>query len=334
MTIFATSCDPKHIRLSPSNWPSIILLAFWAEFSADAYKENYRCNDDIQRSVPSGLSAVVWLWPPYCQLPPSRSRRRAYLKFTISSIAGNGNAGFSGDGGPAISAEFDNPIGLALDSEGNIYIADPGNNRVREVTPSGIITTVAGNGQMAFSGDGGVATNAALNGPGRISTDAQGNLYIDDGGNNRIRKVVPVGTITTIAGNGEAGYSGDGGQATQAALNLPEASATDAAGNLYFADTYNNRIRKITTDGIITTVAGNGQPGYAGDGGAATSAFLNNPTGIALDALGNLLIADQANDVIRKVTNGIISTIAGNGNAGYSGDGGTATLAELSPPRP
>ena len=217
---------------------------------------------------------------------------------------------------------------MAVDASGNLYIADTGNNRIRKVSATGIITTVAGNGSAGYSGDGGPATSAQLDGPEGVAVDGSGNLYIADTCNNRIRKVSATGIITTVAGNGSAGYSGDGGPATSAQLSLPAGVAVDGSGNLYIADSGNNRIRKVSATGIITTVAGNGSPGYSGDGGPATSAQLNQPAGVAVDASGNLYIADSSNNRIRKVSaTGIITTVAGNGFDGYSGDGGPATSA-------
>jgi trimeric autotransporter adhesin len=255
----------------------------------------------------------------------------------ISTVAGNGTEGYSGDGGPATSAELNAPSGVALDGAGNIYIADSDNNRVRKVTAStGVISTVAGNGVKGYSGDGGLATNAELNtiyGPGAaVALDAAGNIYIADQFNNRIRKVtVSTGIITTVAGNGTTGYSGDGAAAINAELNGPDGVALDSAGNIYIADTYNYRVRKVTVStGIISTVAGNGTDTYSGDGGPATSAGIYEPGKIALDAAGNIYIPDMVY-YVRKVTasTGIISTFAGNGTYSYSGDGGPATSAGL-----
>jgi N-acetylneuraminic acid mutarotase len=255
----------------------------------------------------------------------------------ITTVAGNGTAGYSGDGGAATSAELDTPFGVAVDASGNLYIVDVNNDRIRKVTAStGIITTVAGNGTWGYSGDGGAATSAELFSPFGVAVDASGNLYIADSGNNLIRKVTAsTGIITTVAGNGTGGYSGDSGAATGAELNSPFGVAVDASGNIYIVDSGNNRIRKVTAStGIITTVAGNGTAGYSGDSGAGTSAELNSPFGVAVDASGNLYIADTYNLVIRTVTasTGIITTVAGNGTAGSSGDGGAATSAALSYP--
>ena len=187
-------------------------------------------------------------------------------------------------------------------------------NRIRKVTPAGIISTVAGNGAGGFSGDGGPATSAELGNPFGVAVDAAGNLYIADKLNSRIRKVTAAGTISTVVGNG-TNYSGDGGVATSAQLELSSRSGGGSAGNLYIADNSNQRIRKVTAAGIITTVAGNGNRGYSGDGGPATSAqIINSVLGVAVDAAGNLYIADGGNSRIRKVTPaGVITTMAGNG---------------------
>jgi uncharacterized protein (TIGR03437 family) len=254
-------------------------------------------------------------------------------QFTISTVAGNGTTGYSGDGGTATSAEINgtNGLGVVADAAGDFYIADYGNNRVRKVSQTGTISTVAGNGTAGFSGDGGPATSSALRGPAAVAIDMAGNLYIADTLNNRIRKMTN-GTITTIAGTGTAGFSGDGGPALSAEFNGPTAVALDAAGNLYIVDTRNNRIRMVTPGGTISSVAGNGQADFAGDGGAATSAALNTPLGLAANAGGDLFIADTTNSRIRKVSKGIITTVAGNGTAGYAGDGGSGTAAQINFP--
>jgi sugar lactone lactonase YvrE len=255
------------------------------------------------------------------------------LSQTINTVAGGG----AGDGGPATSANLNDPASLALDASGNLYIADLGNVRIRKVDAAlGIITTVAGNGVFGFAGDGGAATSASLNSPAGVALDASGNLYIAEYANHRIRKVdAATGIITTVAGNGINTFAGDGGAATSASLSHPNGVALDASGNLYIADYGNSRIRKVAAaTGIITTVTGNGVFGFAGDGGAATSASLYFPTGVALDASGNLYIADPRTQRIRKVdaASGIITTVAGNGVLGFAGDGGPATSANLASP--
>ena len=255
----------------------------------------------------------------------------------IITVAGNGAAGYSGDGGPATSAQLNAPSGLALDASGDLFIADTGNNVIREVVQAtGNIITVAGNGIAAYSGDGGPATSAQLNSPRGVAVDASGNVFIADTGNNVIREVVQAtGNITTVAGNGTAGYSGDGGAATAAQLNVPYDVAVDQNGDLFIADTGNNVIREVMQEtGNIITVAGTGTAGYSGDNGAATAAQLNGPVSIAVDANGNLFIADAGNNAIREVTQatGNIITVAGNGTAGYSGDGSLATSAQLNGP--
>ena len=226
----------------------------------------------------------------------------------VTTVAGNGTLGFSGDGGPAAGAGVWNPMGLAVDAAGNLYIADSGNGRIRKVNPAGVISTVAGGALLpGFSGDGGAAVGAGLFLPGGLAVDAAGNIFITDIGNNRIRKVNPAGVISTVAGNGSKGFSGDGGAATSASFNFSGAHAglgVDAAGNLYIPDTANHRVRKVDSTGVITTVAGNGIPGFSGDGGPAVNAGLNNPGDVAADSAGNFYIADNTNNRVRKVTVG------------------------------
>ena len=253
----------------------------------------------------------------------------------ISTIAGVSTWGYSGDGAPATAAKLNNPTGVAFDAVGNLYIADQYNNRIRIVNTLGIINTFAGNGSTTANGDGGAATAAGLGYPEGIAIDANGNLYFSDRVNNRIRKISTSGIINTIAGNGVAGYSGDGGQATAATLYRPLDLAIDEEGNLYINDNLNDRIRKVNTLGIITTIVGNGINSYSGDGGQATAATLNFPGGVVVDAASNIYIGDMFNMRIRRMinTSGIINTIVGNGTAGYSGDGGQATGAELNYPQ-
>ncbi len=259
--------------------------------------------------------------------------RKVNASGVISTIAGSGAPGFAGNGGPATSALLNNPAGVAVDGAGNLFIADQANRRIRKVNPSGVISTVAGNGVPGFGGDGGAATSAQLDSPVAVAVDSAGNLYIADFARDRIRKVNASGVISTIAGTGTAGFGGDGGSAASARLNSPAGVAVDSAGNLFIADYGNNRIRKVSPNGAINTVAGNGVTGFYGDGGAATSARLDKPSGVAVDSAGNLFIADYGNNRIRKVNaSGVISTIAGNGALGYAGDGDAAIAARLFAP--
>jgi uncharacterized protein (TIGR03437 family) len=236
--------------------------------------------------------------------------------YTTSTFAGGGNNS-PGDGGLATSAQLIQPKGVAVDSAGNVYIADSGNKVVRKVS-GGIITTVAGGiGRGGFGGDNGPATSATLDQPWGIALDSAGNLFIADSLNNRVR-MVSHGVITTVAGNGTGGYAGDNGLAVKAELMFPTGIAVDAAGNLYIADQQNHRIRKVV-NGIITTVAGDGSTSPLGDGESATSASLNLPSGVAVDASGNLFISDTNDLRIREVSGGIMTTVAGGGY--YPGDG-------------
>ncbi len=252
----------------------------------------------------------------------------------ISTIAGSNTAGFCGDGGPATSACLQNPRGVAVDTSGNVFIADTANNRIRKVTPGGTITTIAGGGGSGFCGDGGPATSACLKSPRDVAVDTSGNVFIADTTNNRIRKVTPGGTITTIAGGGGSGFCGDGGPATSACLKVPTGVAVDTAGNVHIADTANNRIRKVTPGGTITTIAGQGTEGFCGNGGPATDACLNSPRDVTVDSAFNVYIADRSNNRVRKMNPfGIITTFAGNGTAGFCGDLGKSVDACLRRPQ-
>ena len=275
--------------------------------------------------------------------PSARKIRKVNAWGIITTFAGTGWGGrFGGDGGPAIDAQL-SPYDVAVDGAGNLYIADTGSHRIRKVDSTGTITTIVGPGSTVinhrggFGGDGGPATAALLREPHGVALDAAGNLYIADTRNYRIRKVDSSGVITTIAGTGEYGFNGDGGLAIDAQLSGPHNVAVDGDGNLYIADRDNNRIRKVDSSGTITTIAGNGPSVahgiYGGDGGPAVDAQLYFPSDVALDAAGNLYIADKGNHRIRKVdSTGTITTIAGTGEYGFGGDGGPAIDAQLSSP--
>jgi uncharacterized protein (TIGR03437 family) len=251
----------------------------------------------------------------------------------MSTVAGNGLISYSGDGGPAINAALNYPKGLAIATNGTLYIADTGNFRVRSVNSSGIINTLAGNGVDSYTGDGGAAVSASFSDVMAVAVNLAGDVYIADASNRVVRMVSVAGTVTTIAGIGVQGFSGDGGLATAAALGRAVALALDPSGNLYIVDSVNQRVRRVATNGIITTIAGNGTSAYAGDGGLATLASFSFPLGVAVDGSGNVYIADAGNNRVRKITAaGAISTVAGNGQAGFSGDGGTATSAALNLP--
>ncbi len=251
---------------------------------------------------------------------------------TITTVAGNGQAGFAGDGATATAAQLNFPRGVAVDTQGNLYIADTGNSRVRMVTAGGVISTMAGTGTPGFAGDGAAAKSAQLSYPAAVAVDSAGNLFIADTWNFRVREVTLDGKIQTVAGNGSYGTFGDGGAANAASLGAIESVAVDSQGSLYLSDTYGHVVRKVVPGGSISTVAG-GRFGPAADGGAATSAALKFPKGVAVDPAGNLFVADSLNQRVRIISaTGVINTAAGSGTAGYSGDGGAAAAAQLNGP--
>ena len=229
----------------------------------------------------------------------------------ITTFAGTGTRGNSGDGGPAVAARLAGSVALTFDQHGNMYIAD-GNGCIRKVNTTGIITTVAGRGMAGYSGDGGAATAAALDGTCGVAVDLAGNIFIADQGNNVIRKVNTSGIITTVAGSAASGFGGDGGQATNARINTPGCIITDKAGSVYFADMGNNRVRSFSQSGLIKTVAGNGIWSYSGDGGPALSCALKSPSAICLNNSGNMFIADRNNYVVREVVNSMAVAITAN----------------------
>lgn len=243
----------------------------------------------------------------------------------ISTIAGQAQTGYTGDGGPAAAATLSFPAGIVFDSQGNLLIADEGNEVIRRIDTNGIITTIAGTGSRGFSGDGGPALQATFRAPFGLDFDSIGNLFVVDTGNHAVRRIDVAGTITTIAGNGTAGFSGDGGPAASAQLRDPRSVAIDPLANIFIADTANHRVRRVDPSGMITTVAGNGLNDNSGDAGPAIAAGVSNPRGVAIDSDGSLLISSRGN--VRKVDpSGIIETVAGLSFNGFNGDG----LAPLS----
>jgi uncharacterized protein (TIGR03437 family) len=268
--------------------------------------------------------------------------RKVTANGTITTYAGTATSGFAGDGGAATNAQLFPGHGIAADNAGNLYIADLYNNRIRKVDSSGVITTFAGSGtansigQGGYSGDGGAATAAMLNLPSAVAVDAAGNVYIADSSNYRIRRVDKnTGVITTVAGNGNVPpnkqTAGDGGMATQVPIEQPASVAVDFAGNLYFSA--GGRVQKVDTGGIIRTVAGNGTLADTGDGGPAISAEVKGVVGLAADNAGNLYIAETTNRIRKVDASGTITTAAGNGTSGYTGDGGPAISAQLDNPQ-
>jgi uncharacterized protein (TIGR03437 family) len=273
------------------------------------------------------------LWAAIAALLPAVALAGTAPKYVISTYAGTGTGEYSGDAGKAVEAGINQPWGMVFDSSGTLFFADQVNCRVRKIVSEGTISTVAGTGSCGYSSDAVAATSAQLNYPTHLAFNSSGNLYIADTVNHRIRMIASSGNISTVAGTGDAGYYGDGAEATKAYLGYPTGIAVDSSGIIYIADTYNHVIRKVATDGKITTFAGDNTAGSKGDGGLATKARLRYPTGLTLDSAGNLYIADSNNHRIRKIsTDGTISTVAGSGVYGFSGDGGPATEATLEYP--
>jgi len=251
----------------------------------------------------------------------------------ISTVAGTGEPGYDGDGGPAVHARLNAPRDVEVAPDGTLFIADTGNHCVRRVTADGIITTVAGTGESGGGGGGGPALQVQLSWPQDIALAPDGAVIIADTGNHRVRRLTPTGEVVTIAGAGECGFGGDGGKADLALLTRPRGVVAAADGSLFIGDTENHRIRRVSPEGVIDTVAGCGKEGFSGDGGPAVEASLRYPRGVAVTATGMLFVADCDNSRVRRVdATGTITTVAGTGCEGYSGDGGPACAAELADP--
>ncbi|KAL0484949.1 E3 ubiquitin-protein ligase [Acrasis kona] len=258
--------------------------------------------------------------------------RKISANGVITTVAGTGVQGFSGDNGLATSAQLDTPYNLNTSPTGELIIVDRNNHRIRSVSSAGVITTIVGSGIQGFSGDNSLATNASLNFPRFIAYTSSGDMIITDTENHRIRRVFTNGTIVTIAGTGVAGFSGDNGLATLAQLNTPRVIRVNSAGEFIFTDSLNNRIRRISTDGIITTIAGSGAANFSGDGGSPLNAQFNNPRGLTLTSSGSIIVSDRSNHRIRLIENNVVNTIAGVGTPGFSGDNGDARQAQLNFP--
>jgi len=257
---------------------------------------------------------------------------RRLSQLTITTIAGVPPTGGAGDDTPATAATLLSPFGVAVDGAGNVLVSDQVDNRIRKVSPAGVIATFGGTGLYGWNGDGSPATTAAIGSPRGLSFDTSGNLFLVSGAMSGVRRIAATGSVSTIAGTGAAGFTGDGGVATEARLNIPLGVAVDAAGNTFVADTNNHRIRRV--DGatrVITTFAGTGIAGFSGDNGPAAQAQLFQPRQLTFDSGGNLFIADTGNSRVRRIgPSGVITTVAGTGVNGASGDGGPATAAQLS----
>jgi sugar lactone lactonase YvrE len=272
-----------------------------------------------------------------CDMENHRIRKVERRTGVITTVAGSGEKGGAGDGGPATRAQMNEPYGLAIDRDGTLYIVDRLNASIRRVDgKTKIMTTLAGTGQAGYSGDGGPASQAQMSEPNGICLDGRGNLYIADVRGQRVRKVrLETGIITTEAGTGERKDAGDGGPAEAAALNGPRAVVCDRAGNLFICEREGNRVRRVDAkSGLITTIAGTGAKGYSGDNGPALQATFNGPKWITIDRQDNLFVVDTENHCVRRIDarTRVVTTVAGSGRRGPGGDGGPATSAEMDRP--
>ena len=296
---------------------------------AGDFREEPAAGTGARRPRPRSWLRKAWQWTRRATSTwlAGNRLRKIDTAGIITRLAGDFR-GDGGDGGPAIAAKLNDEGGVAADAAGSVYVADAGNHRVRKVDSSGIITTIAGTGGSGFSGDGGLAAAARLNFPVGVAVDAAGSVYVADTWNHRVRKVDAAGIITTIAGKGLPGDGGDGGPATETRINNPVGVAVDGAGNLFVAETGSNRVRKVDAAGIITTIAGTGEPIDAWAGGPSDQARFLFPSAIALDGAGNLFFVD-AMRIWKLDSSGIITVLAGTGESGFGGDGGPAIEARL-----
>ena len=301
--------------------------------SATAYPGDGRVSTAIGLNQPWGIAVNPVTNEVYVADMSNQRVLKVSAAGIVTTVAGTGTAGYNGDNIAAATARLSAPAKIAFDAAGNLYIADSGNNRIRKVAAgTGIITTVAGSGTAGFSGDGGQATAAKLKTPYSAFPASDGSLYIADKGNNRVRKVAPNGVISTIAGNGTAGYNGDEIAATTARLNAPYDVTLDSAGNIYIADYTNNRVRMIDPSGQIHTFAGTGQPTANGDGGPADEAGLFLPADIQFLPDGGMVVSEVNNNRVRLIQDGIVTTLAGTGQFGYVGDGGPPAFSTWNRP--
>jgi sugar lactone lactonase YvrE len=319
-TVGATTRPPATLALAP--------LQTYAGTGVGGYNGDGLARSQTQLSTPQGVATDAAGDLFVVDTGNNRIREIA-SDGTVSTVAGDGVAGYTGDGVAASAAGLSYPNDVAVDAAGDIFIADTSAHRVREVTSDGIIHTVAGDGVPGATGDGGPATQAELNQPVDVALDGRGDLFISDGTTNSVREVTPDGIIHTFAGTGAAAYNGDGIPASRANVNDPTGLAIDASGDVFFTDTGDHRVREVTPDGIIHTIAGTGLSGYLGDHGLATYAELAAPVALALDAQGDLFVGDIGNGTVRVITGGVIVTLAGTGTPGASGDGMPGALSQL-----